>query len=159
MAGGEHQYELEVTWTGDSGEGTARRDSYRRDHVIEAPGKPALLGSSDPAFSGDASRYNPEELLVAALSACHLLWYLHACAAARVVVVGYRDRPVGTMHEEPGGSGYFTEVVLRPEVEVADEESVERARELHDVAHRSCFIARSVSFPVRHEPRIWTVGA
>jgi organic hydroperoxide reductase OsmC/OhrA len=157
MAGGEHEYELEVTWTGDAGEGTSNRGSYRRDHVIAAPGKPALLGSSDPAFSGDASRYNPEELLVAALSACHLLWYLHACAAARVVVVGYRDRPVGTMREEPGGSGYFTEVVLRPQVELVDARSIERARELHDVAHRSCFIARSVSFPVRHEPEIRTV--
>ena len=159
MAGGEHKYELEVTWTGDAGEGTSARDAYRRDHVIEAPGKPALAGSSDPAFSGDASRYNPEELLVASLSACHLLWYLHACAAARVVVVGYRDRPLGTMLEEPGGSGYFTEVVLRPEVEVAEASMVERARELHGVAHRSCFIARSVSFPVRHEPRIKAAGA
>lgn len=159
MAGREHRYELDVRWSGDTGAGTSGRDSYRRDHVIEAPGKPALLGSSDPAFSGDASRYNPEELLVAALSGCHLLWYLSACAAARVVVVGYRDRPVGTMLEEPGGSGYFTEVVLRPQVEVAEASSIERARELHDVAHRSCFIARSVSFPVRHEPEIQAVSA
>ena len=156
---GEHYYELAVSWTGNSGEGTASRDSYLRDHVIEAAGKPALLGSSDASFRGDASRYNPEELLVAALSGCHLLWYLGACAAARIVVVGYRDDPVGTMHEEAGGSGYFTDVLLRPQVEVADTSSIERARELHDVAHRSCFIARSVSFPVRHEPEIRAVGA
>lgn len=155
----EHHYELAVSWTGNSGEGTAGRDSYRRDHEIVAPGKPALQGSSDPSFHGDAARYNPEELLVAALSGCHLLWYLNACAAARVVVVGYRDDPIGTMHEEPGGSGYFTDVLLRPRVEVADASSIERALQLHDVAHRSCFIARSVSFPVRREPEIRAVGA
>ncbi len=151
---GEHHYELTVSWTGNAGEGTVRRDSYRRDHVIDAPGKPTLWGSSDPSFRGDATRYNPEELLVAALSGCHLLWYLSACAAARVTVVEYRDDPIGTMYEEPGGSGYFTEVLLRPQVVIARACSIERARALHDVAQRSCFIARSVSFPVRHEPQI-----
>ena len=152
--GNEHRYELRVTWTGDDGGGTASRDGYRRDHSIEVPGKPVLLGSSDPGFSGDASRYNPEELLVASLSACHLLWYLSVCAAARVAVVGYEDDPVGTMVEEPGGSGYFTEVLLRPRVVVADAAMIVRGRELHGAAHRNCFIARSVSFPVVHEPLI-----
>ena len=152
--GGEHVYALKVAWTGDAGEGTASRDGYRRDHSIEATGKPVLLGSSDPGFSGDASRYNPEEMLVAALSACHLLWYLSVCAAARVVVVGYEDEPFGTMIEEPGGSGYFSEVLLRPRVVVADAAMSERALELHEAAHRNCFIARSVSFPVRHEPKV-----
>ena len=152
MPATEHHYELRVAWTGDDGDGTASRDGYRRDHSIEAAGKPVLLGSSDPGFNGDASRYNPEELLLASLSACHLLWYLSVSAVARVVVVGYEDDPLGTMVEEPGGSGYFTGVLLRPRVVVADAAMIERANELHDAAHRNCFIARSVSFPVQHQP-------
>ncbi len=150
----EHRYELRVEWTGDEGAGTASYAGYRRDHTISAAGKPDLLGSSEAGFRGDASRYNPEELLVASLSACHLLWYLHSCATARVVVVGYEDDPVGTMVEEPGGSGRFTDVLLRPRVVVAEPGMVERARSLHDAAHRNCFIARSVNFPVRHEPEV-----
>ena len=150
----EHRYELRVEWTGDEGAGTASHAGYGRDHTISAAGKPDLLGSSDPAFRGDASRYNPEELLVASLSTCHLLWYLSSCAAARVVVVSYTDDPVGTMVEEAGGSGRFTEVLLRPRVTVADPAMIERARALHDAAHRNCFIARSVNFPVRHEPGV-----
>lgn len=150
----EHRYELRVEWTGDEGAGTASHAGYRRNHTISAAGKPDLLGSSDPGFRGDASRYNPEELLVASLSACHLLWYLSSCAAARVVVVGYSDDPVGTMIEEAGGSGRFTEVLLRPRVVVAEPAMIDRATTLHDAAHRNCFIARSVNFPVRHEPEV-----
>ena len=150
----EHRYELRVEWTGDEGAGTASYAGYRRDHTISAPGKPDLLGSSEPGFRGDASRYNPEELLVASLSGCHLLWYLHACSAARVVVIGYEDEPVGTMVEEAGGTGRFTDVLLRPRVVVAEPGMVERAGTLHDAAHRNCFIARSVNFPVRHEPEV-----
>jgi organic hydroperoxide reductase OsmC/OhrA len=152
----EHRYELRLEWTGDDGAGTASYAGYRRDHTISAVGKPALLGSSEPGFRGDPSRYNPEELLVASLSACHLLWYLHACAVARVVVVGYEDDPVGTMAEEPGGSGRFTDVLLRPRVLVAEQRMIERALSLHDAAHRNCFIARSVNFPVRHDPQVVT---
>jgi organic hydroperoxide reductase OsmC/OhrA len=150
----EHRYELRVEWTGDDGAGTASYDGYRRDHTISGPGKPELLGSSETAFRGDAGRYNPEELLLASLSACHLLWYLSSCAVARVVVVGYEDDPVGTMAEEPGGAGRFTDVLLRPRVVVAESSMVERARSLHGAAHRNCFIARSVNFPVRHEPQV-----
>jgi organic hydroperoxide reductase OsmC/OhrA len=150
----EHRYRLRLAWTGDEGSGTASHEGYRRDHTIAGEGKPTLLGSSEPGFRGDASRYNPEELLVASLSACHLLWYLSSCAAARVVVVGYEDEPVGTMLEEPGGSGRFTDVLLRPRVLVTELAMVERARSLHGAAHRNCFIARSVNFPVRHEPEV-----
>ena len=145
-----HAYAITTTWTGDRGEGTADYRAYGRDHDLDATGRPTLAASSDPAFRGEADRWNPELLLVAALSDCHLLAYLHLCAVNGVVVTAYRDEATGTM-EEVGGGGQFTEVVLRPVVTVADESMIERANALHHDAHASCFIASSVNFPVRTE--------
>lgn len=147
----QHTYALSVRWTGNLGPGTSGYRDYARDHVIEAPGKPAISGSSDPAFRGDASRYNPEELLVASLSACHMLWFLHLCSDAGIVVVDYSDAASGTMSENADGSGEFTEVTLRPKVTLADPAREAEAHALHQRAHELCFIARSVRFPVRHE--------
>ena len=147
-----HRYELSLTWTGNAGSGTSSYRAYRRDHEVRGSAKPVIEGSSDPGFRGDARRWNPEELLVASLSQCHMLWYLHLAAAGGIVVTAYRDRPVGLMHENPDGSGRFTEVLLRPEVTVADAGALERAAGLHEDAGKMCFIARSVGFPVRHEP-------
>jgi organic hydroperoxide reductase OsmC/OhrA len=149
-----HHYELTVVWTGNRGEGTAGYRAYARDHEVMAEGRPAIHGSSDPVFRGDAARWNPEQLLVAALSQCHLLSYLHACADAGVVVMAYEDQPDGVMEETEDGGGHFTEVTLRPAVTVAEESMAEAARELHDRAHALCYIASSVKFPVRHEPEI-----
>jgi organic hydroperoxide reductase OsmC/OhrA len=149
-----HRYELTVTWTGNRGEGTAGYRAYARDHEVTAEGRPAILGSSDPAFRGDAARWNPEQLLVAALSECHMLEYLHLCAASDVVVVAYEDHAHGVMEETPDGGGHFTEVTLTPLVTVADPSMTDTARELHGRAHELCFIANSVNFPVRHEPEI-----
>jgi organic hydroperoxide reductase OsmC/OhrA len=151
---GLHSYELALTWTGNTGSGTSGYRAYSRDHEIRAPGKPVIVGSSDPAFRGDKERWNPEELLVAALSQCHMLWYLHLAATAGVVVTAYSDTPVGTLREAEDGSGRFTQVLLRPSVTVTDPQSCERAGSLHAEAHRLCFIARSVNFPVLHEPTI-----
>lgn len=148
----EHRYDVEVRWTGDRGTGTSAYRAYDRDHEIDIAGKPTVLGSADPDFRGDPARHNPEELLVAALSQCHLLWYLHLCAEAGVVVTAYADRATGRMRTGPDGGGAFTEVVLRPRVTVAAAAMAEAAAELHAVAHARCFIANSVSFPVRHEP-------
>lgn len=148
-----HTYDTEVTWTGDLGEGTSHYRSYRRDHEVTADGRPVILASSEPAFRGDPQRWNPEQLLLASLSQCHLLWYLHMCSVNGVVVTGYRDRAWATMAED-GSGGHFTEAVLRPEVEVASAEMVEPAIALHADAHRACFIANSVNFPVRHEPTV-----
>ncbi|MEV4439575.1 OsmC family protein [Streptomyces sp. NPDC049577] len=154
----EHTYETTVTWTGNQGTGTATYRGYGRDHEIAAEGRPGLLGSSDPAFRGDAARWNPELLLLAALSECHMLAYLHVCASAGVVVTAYTDQAHGTMRETAEG-GHFTEAVLRPRVEVADAAMTERAAALHEAAHRGCFIAASVNFPVRHEPVVTVRGA
>ena len=154
----EHRYSVEVEWTGNSGTGTSSYRNYERRHEIRAPGapKPAIPGSSDPAFRGDASRWNPEELLVVALGTCHMLWYLHLCSDAGLAVSAYVDRAEGVMSEEADGSGRFRRVVLRPIVTFPPHVDLERARSLHDEAHRFCFIASSVSFPVEHEPEFRT---
>jgi organic hydroperoxide reductase OsmC/OhrA len=153
-SGRRHHYEIAVEWTGNDGAGTSSYRAYRRDHIVRAPGKPDLPGSAEPVFRGDPSRYNPEELLVASVSQCHMLWYLHLCAVAGVVVEAYHDDAAGVMQEAPDGSGVFTEVVLRPRVVIAAGSDPARAAQLHQEAHGKCFIAASVAFPVRHEPTI-----
>jgi organic hydroperoxide reductase OsmC/OhrA len=154
----EHIYDTVVTWIGNRGTGTSGYRDYARDHQVTADGPDTIAGSSDPAFRGDGSRWNPEQLLVGSLSQCHMLGYLHRCADAGVVVTGYVDHARGTM-AEVGEGGRFTEVVLRPEVSVASPTMVEAATALHAAAHRACFIANSVNFPVRHEPRVQAVAA
>jgi organic hydroperoxide reductase OsmC/OhrA len=153
MPGRRHRYEVAVAWTGNDGSGTSGYRAYRRDHEIAAPGKPSIAGSSDPAFRGDPARWNPEELLVASLSACHMLWYLHLASEAGIVVTGYSDAPVGTMIETPDGGGHFSEVVLHPTVTIGSGDAGLAAR-LHHDAHAKCFVASSVNFPVRCEPQI-----
>ena len=151
---GEHRYELHTEWTGDRGSGTSGYRDYDRDTTISIDGKPTLQASSDKPFRGDPSRWNPEDMLLAALSQCHLLSYLHACVTAGVVVTAYSDDATGLMREDGRGGGAFTEVVLRPHVRVADASMIDAAREAHEQAHAWCFIANSVNFPVRHEPTI-----
>ncbi|WP_031070368.1 OsmC family protein [Streptomyces sp. NRRL WC-3742] len=149
----QHTYTVDITWTGNQGTGTSDYRSYARDHDVTAPGLPLIPGSSDPAFRGDPARWNPEQLLLASLSQCHLLWYLHLCSVNGVVVTSYTDHPVGHMAETADG-GHFTSAVLHPHVEVATPEMTEKALALHADAHKSCFIANSVNFPVTHEPVI-----
>lgn len=152
--GKRHTYPATITWTGNTGSGTSSYRAYSRDHEIAFPGKAILPGSSDPAFHGTPERYNPEELLVASLSACHLLVYLHDCATAGVVVTDYVDHAEGTMAEDGHGGGRFTRVVLRPEVTIRAESDADAARHAHHTAHERCFIASSVNFPVETEPVI-----
>jgi organic hydroperoxide reductase OsmC/OhrA len=147
-----HTYETTVTWTGNRGTGTSGYRDYDRSCDVAAPGRPVIAASSDPMFRGDPMRWNPEQLLVASLSQCHLLWFLHLAADAGVVVTSYVDEAVGTLAEQAGGAGRFTEVVLRPRVTVADPAMIPVVPSLHDRAHELCFIAQSVNFPVRHEP-------
>jgi organic hydroperoxide reductase OsmC/OhrA len=147
-----HQYRLQLRWTGAGGGGTTGYAAYGRDYIVSAPGKADLAGSADAAFRGDAARWSPEELLLASLSACHQLWYLHLCAEAGVVVTAYEDSPVATMREQPDGAGQFESATLRPMVTIAPGSDGAGAAALHAAAAAKCFIARSVNFPVRHEP-------
>ena len=151
---GEHRYALQARWTGNRGTGTSGYRDYDRSVTLSIDGKPALEASSDRPFRGDPSKWNPEDMLLAALSECHLLSYLHACVQAGVVVVSYTDDATGRMTEDGRGGGAFTEVVLRPRVEVAAASMVAAAEAAHAQAHEWCFIANSVNFPVRHEATV-----
>lgn len=154
----EHTYDLTVTWTGNTGAGTSGYRAYSRNHEIAVHGCPNLPGSSDAAFLGDSARYNPELLLLASLSSCHMLWYLHLCSVNGIVVQAYEDCASGTMAEDAAGSGRFTSAVLAPEVTVGPGADRVLALRLHDEAHDKCFIANSVNFPVSHEPVLRTGG-
>jgi organic hydroperoxide reductase OsmC/OhrA len=156
MTGRTHIYRALIEWTGNLGTGTTGYKDFSRAYQISVPGadRPPIPGSSDPAFRGDASRWNPEDLLVASVASCHELWYLHLCATGGVVVTAYRDEAVGTMEEGAGGAGRFTGITLRPLVTIAAGSDKEKARSLHEKAHDMCFIANSVNFPVRCEPEI-----
>jgi organic hydroperoxide reductase OsmC/OhrA len=147
-----HKYETTVRWTGNLGTGTSGYKDFGRNHEISAPGKPVIPASSDPAFRGDATRYNPEDLLVASLSTCHMLWYLHLCAVNKVVVLDYEDHASGTMEEAADGGGRFLEVTLRPQITITRESDLETAQRLHHDAHEKCYVANSVNFPVGCEP-------
>jgi len=154
-----HSYTISNRWTGNLGAGTSAYTAYSRAHELSAAGKSAVIpGSSDPLFRGDRARYNPEELLLGALSACHMLWVLHLCADAGIVVTQYFDDVSGEMIEHEDGSGEFTRAVLRPRMIVTDAARIPDAIALHRRAHQVCALARSVNFPVDHEP-IVTAGS
>lgn len=149
----EHHYHMTLTWTGNVGQGTKEYSGYERSLVISCEGKPDLLGSADPVFRGDPTKYNPEELLLAAVSSCHMLSYLHLCADNKIVVTQYKDQPTATMKIEKG-VGKFTEAVLNPVIFITDAAQVELAEKLHHKAHEICFIANSVNFPIHMRPTI-----
>lgn len=149
----QHQYTVAVAWTGNRGHGTSGYRDYDRNHTISIENKPDILGSSDTAFRGDGARHNPEDMLVSSLATCHMLWYLHLCADAAIIVTAYADNAVGTMEEVTGGGGHFSSVVLHPDVIITDRSKIDAAIALHDEAHKKCFITNSVNFPVRHEPK------
>ena len=148
----QHHYKVTIKWTGNKGKGTKDYRSFGREHTISINEKPDILGSSDPAFLGDKTKHNPEDLLVSSLSTCHMLWYLHLCSEAGVVVTEYSDNATGIMVNEHNGSGHFTEVILNPIVVVTEQSMIEKANELHKKANEFCFVANSVNFPVRHQP-------
>ena len=150
----EHHYSTTVTWIGNEGTGTSEYKAYSRNHIISIPGRPDVPGSSDPSFRGDPSRYSPEDSFVAAISACHMLWYLHLCAVNHVVVEKYIDNATATMIENTDGSGQFNEITLKPTVTVKDATMLEKATSLHHEANKMCFITRSVNFPIHHKPII-----
>ncbi len=149
-----HSYQVEVQWTGNTGQGTQNYRAYERSHEIKSGDKPLILGSSDPSFRGDKTKYNPEELLVASLASCHMLWYLHLCSEANIIVVNYCDRAIGKMIETKDGGGRFAEVILKPEITITSTSDPAVATSLHEQAHHLCFIANSVNFSVQCEPSI-----
>lgn len=158
MSGRDHHYRVRTVWTGNRGSGTSGYRAYDRGHVVNIDGKPDLLGSSDANFLGDGARHNPEDLLVASLSTCHMLWYLHMAADARLIVTAYEDEAEGHMQLRAGGGGAFVRVTLRPRVTISGGFDAALAKGLHHEAHEKCFIANSVNFPVEIEPEILRAG-
>lgn len=152
MTGKHHHYSLEVEWTGNNGIGTENYEVYSRSHLIRSAQKPIIEASSDAAFRGDVEKYNPEELFVAAIASCHMLWYLHLCADNDIVVHAYKDFPEGVLSEPAGAPGHFSSVTLKPHVMVAEAWMLEKALSLHTQAHERCFIANSCNFPVSIVP-------
>lgn len=151
----EHHYKIKVEWTGNLGDGTLNYKSYNRNHNILAEGKyNTIQGSSDPAFLGDPTKYNPEDLFLSSLSSCHMLWYLHLCSINKIIVTAYIDNATGTMEETADGSGRFTCVTLYPIVTITDENMQQKAKELHEEANKRCFIANSCNFKIAHHPKI-----
>ncbi|MCZ4408527.1 OsmC family protein [Cryomorphaceae bacterium 1068] len=149
-----HHYTNSLEWTGNEGEGTKSYRSYNRNHVICIDGKQhPIMGSSDPSFSGDRSRYNPEELFLSSISSCHMLWYLHLCSVHKIIVTEYLDQATGIMEEDERGSGQFMEVTLYPKVKVAESGMIHKAQELHKEANKMCFIANSCNFKIGHKPK------
>jgi organic hydroperoxide reductase OsmC/OhrA len=149
---GQQNYSATIKWTGNNGTGTDHYKNYERSHQISIDNKVAISCSADPAFRGDKTKHNPEDLLVSSISACHMLFYLHLCAEAGVVVTAYTDNVTGIMIETPNGGGHFTEVTLNPTVTVTNESMIDKANELHKKANELCFIANSMNFPVKHDP-------
>jgi organic hydroperoxide reductase OsmC/OhrA len=148
-----HQFRTTLAWDAATGGSNTSYTSYSRNHVLSFPGKPDLAASSHPAFRGDPARHDPEDLLVASLSSCHFLWYIHLCAQAGILIERYSDEAEGTMIEDAKTGGRFERVVLRPRVRISKGDPA-KAAELHHEAHRLCFVANSVNFPVDCEPVI-----
>ena len=148
-----HNYEIKIEWIGNEGQGTRDYRSYNRNHTIIANGKyDAIKGSSDPSFLGDKTKYNPEDLFLSSLSACHMLWYLHLCSVNGIIVTEYVDNATGVMEETVNGSGKFTEVTLNPIVKITNKDLIEKANKLHAEANKMCFIANSCNFKIKHKP-------
>ncbi len=153
----EHHYQATIRWTGNTGSGTSGYKSYERSHSIIVEGKAEIRSSSDPAFRGNPDLHNPEELFLASVSSCHMLWYLHLCAVNGVIVQRYEDVARGVMKEEANGKGRFTEVVLNPRVVVQEASMMPKAELLHRQANEMCFIANSCNFEIFHRPVIEAV--
>lgn len=147
----EHFYNLSIKWTGNKDDGTTNYRTYDRSYTISGENKEELFASSDPAYRGDKTKYNPEELLVAAISGCHMLWFLHLCSVNGVIVVDYMDNPTGTLEVDETGAGQMKEVTLNPVATVTHASMTDKLEDLHNQANKLCFIARSVNFPVHHK--------
>ncbi len=147
----DHNYKLTLKWTGNKGTGTSSYRAYDRSHLISVDNKVPIKGSADPVFHGDKTLHNPEDLLLASLSACHMMSYLHVCVKNGIIVTDYTDNATGIMKVNDDGSGHFVEVTLNPVVKITDETLIEKANELHKEANKLCFIANSVNFPVKHK--------
>ena len=129
---------------------------YSRFYLVRSEGKADFMATAAPEYFGSKYHYNPEDMLVVALSACHMLTYLAFAANSKIEVLSYEDDASGTLAEE-GKVVKFKEVILRPKIKITAASDKNKAAELHDKAHHGCFIANSVNFAVKVEP-VFEVG-
>lgn len=144
----DHSYTSRVIWTGNSGQGTAHYHAYARTWDVAVPGKAPIHCSNDPLLGGDPGKMNPEDLLLSALSACHMLWYLHYASEVGITVVSYEDTPIGVGEVGKGGAGRFVSAELNPVIVVKPGADLAKAEAIHHRIHEVCFVARSVNFPI-----------
>lgn len=145
-------YKLTLAWLGNEGSGTSGYKNYKRDFVAVSDGKPPISGSSDPHYLGDTTKYNPEEMLLMAVSSCHMLWFLHLCAVNDIIVTEYSDEPTGVLEIFEDGGGKFVEIILSPIVSIQNQPNMEQLTHLHEKANKLCFIANSLNINIKHEP-------
>lgn len=150
----QHNYKLAVKWTGNQGSGTSNFKDFERSYSVIIENKLPIFGSSDPEFRGDKTKHNPEELLLAAVSSCHMLWYLHLCLEAKIVIIDYVDNATGILQEFENGNGKFTSITLNPCIIVTEKSMIEKAFELHKKANEFCFVSNSLNIEVAHLPII-----
>lgn len=149
-----HYYTQQIIWTGNKGQGTSAYDAYGREFDWVMEGKPTLHGSSDTPFRGDASKPNPEDMLLASISSCHMLWYLHLCADAGITVINYTDQPEAWMLNDAGNGGRFEKAILHPQVEILQKDMADLAQQLHHLAGKKCFVANSLNFPIEYDSTV-----
>jgi organic hydroperoxide reductase OsmC/OhrA len=147
-----HNYKLATKWTGNQGTGTSNYKDFVRSYNIQIENKADILGSSDPEFRGDKTKHNPEELLLASVSSCHMLWYLHFCAENKIIVTDYVDNATAILEETEDGNGKFSSITLNPSITITEKSMVELATELHKKANEFCFVANSLNLKVDHKP-------
>ncbi|HEX4044742.1 MAG TPA: OsmC family protein [Gammaproteobacteria bacterium] len=149
-----HPYQVVVSWSGARHGTTTSYTAYSREFTISNKGKQDILGSADKMFRGDPNLYNPEDLFISTIASCHLLWYLHLCAEKSIHIMSYIDEASGHLKINADGSGQFNEITLHPQVIIANKQHIELATQLHEQAHKKCFIANSVNFPVACKPHV-----
>ena len=149
----EHSFHAAIRWTGNRGQGNATYRGYDRTWEVNTEGKPVIQCSNDPMLGGDPTLHNPEDLLVNAVSSCHMLWYLHLAFDAGVLVTGYEDTPEGIGVSDSSGAGQFKKVILRPRITLGPGMDPVKADGVHAKIHDVCFIARSVNFPIEYKAK------
>ena len=143
-----HNYRAAIIWSGNQGSGTSNYKDFERSYHIQIENKATILGSSDPAFRGDRTKHNPEELLLAAVSSCHMLWYLHFCSENKIIVTDYIDNATAILEETERGNGKFIAIALHPTITITEKSMIEKATELHAKANEYCFVANSLNLIV-----------
>lgn len=148
-----HIFKATLNWKPKEGENTQNPRNYTRDHEVKITDKKLLQLSAAKSFRGDTNLLNPEDLLLSAITSCHMMSYLYVCSQNQVEILSYSDNSEGIL-EVVGDGGSFERVDLNPVVTIKNPKDIELAKELHTKANELCFIANSCNFPIHHKAKI-----